>query len=116
MNFLYIFICIVRRAVNHFLLVFCVMRYFQTEFTVDIMMLRSDCLTKTRTMNNLPQQGLARMETIVGGEWLKHFMKTGRALQAIACPACSDVPVRLLQLSPEDGNLTGLHTVTLNSL
>ena len=43
-------------------------------------------------------------------------MKTGRALQAIACPACSDVPVRLLQLSPEDGKLTGLHTATLNSL
>ena len=64
-------------------------------------------------MNGLPQQGLARMETIVG---LKHFMKTGRALQAIACPTCSDVPVRLLHLSPEDGKLTGLHTVILNSL
>ena len=64
-------------------------------------------------MNSLPQQSLARMW---GGEWLKHFMKTGRALQSIACPACSDVPVRLLQLSPEDGKLTALHTVTLNSL
>ena len=29
-----------------------------------------------------------RMETIAHGEGLKHFMKTGRALQAISCPAC----------------------------
>ena len=29
-----------------------------------------------------------RMETIAHGEGLKHFMKTGRVLQAISCPAC----------------------------
>ena len=29
-----------------------------------------------------------RMETIARGEGLKHFMKTGRVLQAISCPAC----------------------------
>ena len=29
-----------------------------------------------------------RMETIACGEGLKHFMKTGRVLQAISCPAC----------------------------
>ena len=41
--------------------------------------------TPGRTMNSLPQQGLVRMETIMrGGEWLKHFMKVGRALQDIA--------------------------------
>ena len=51
-------------------------------------------------MNSLPQQGLVRMETIAGTasasaiargwevDWLKHFMKVGRAMQDIACPAC----------------------------
>ena len=29
-----------------------------------------------------------RMETIAHGEGLKHFMKKGRVLQAISCPAC----------------------------
>ena len=29
-----------------------------------------------------------RMETIARGEGLKHFIKTGRVLQAISCPAC----------------------------
>ena len=59
------FISIVRRAVNHFLLVFCVS-------------LRHAFVNSTNS---------TRMETIARGEWLKHFMKTGRVLQAISCPA-----------------------------
>ena len=39
---------------------------------------------KTRTERSTS----TRMETIARGEGLKHFMKTGRVLQAISCPAC----------------------------
>ena len=120
------YISIVRRAVNHFLLVFCVsLRHALIQTTNEFTIATST--TETRTMNGLPQQG---------GEGLKHFMKTGRVLQAISCPASraqhgvqhsyiswqalSYKPSRcvrlLLQLLPEDGNLPGLRSVTLNSL
>ena len=38
-------------------------------------------------MNNLPQQGLARMETKVGGEWLKHFHEDGESASS-HCMSC----------------------------
>ena len=82
--FLYFYILyIVRRAVNHFLLVFCVSLHHALIQTTNELTIATST-TETRTMNGLPQQG----ETIVRGEGLKHFMKTGRVLQAISCPAC----------------------------
>ena len=87
------------------------------------------CQGETRTMNSLPQQGLARMETIAwvakaspedGESTSSHRMSCMQSTSSLVCsmnsrykPSRCDVPVGLLQLSPEDGKLTGLHMVPL---
>ena len=83
-------------------------------------------------MNSLPQQGLVRMETIAGRWVAKHEGGESASRYRMSCvqtasatwwcaawiASLCDEPVRLLQLSPEDGKLTGLHsklTVTSRS-
>ena len=84
--FIYFFISIVRRAVNHFLLVFCVsLRHALIQTTSELTIATSET-TETRTERSTS----TRMETIARGEGLKHFMKTERVLQAISCPACRE--------------------------
>ena len=126
--FLYIYIYIVRRAVNHFLLVFCVfLRHALFPNWVHFLLVRWYRPTETRTMNSLPQQGLARMETIVGRWVAKAFHEDGESasvrpreviLLELTIPYNS--PESLSNAKPcncsEDGKLTALHTVTLNSL
>ena len=80
---IYFFISIVRRAVNHFLLVFCVsLRHALIQTTNE----QANDIDTNHA--NHERSTSTRMETIARGEGLKHFMKTGRVLQAISCPAC----------------------------
>ena len=82
---IYLYISIVRRAVNHFLLVFCVSLRHALIQTTNELTIVNDIDTNHA---NHERSTSTRMETIARGEGLKHFMKTGRVLQAISCPAC----------------------------
>ena len=84
-NFPYNYLSIVRRAVNHFLLVFCVsLRHALIQTTNELTIANVNDIDTA----NHERSTSTRMETIARGEGLKHFMKTGRVLQAISCPAC----------------------------
>ena len=54
--YIYFYIYIVRRAVNHFLLVFCVSLHHALIQTTNELTIATST-TETRTMNGLPQQG-----------------------------------------------------------